>query len=136
MLMGVLFLVGGIVLVPFAVALWHDGTVRRWEGALLVVVGVGLMGWLYRKSPVFLSPEADKPSASASRLSALALLGFGLAVMLVGAALVVWRVTRLLTDEKNDVRVFEAWFPAFTRADPTVTVPGASGLAGTGQSQA
>jgi cation:H+ antiporter len=94
-----------LCLVPFAVALWHDGTVSRWDGALLLVVGVGLMGWLYRKSPVFLSPEADEPSEGAARLGAMALLGFGVAVMLVGAELVVWGVTRLLTS----VRVSETF---------------------------
>ena len=94
-----------LCLVPLAVVLWHDGAVSRWEGALLVVVGVGLMGWLYRQSPVFLSPEADDSSVATSRLGALALLGFGVAVMLVGAELVVWGVTRLLAS----VRVSETF---------------------------
>jgi hypothetical protein len=40
-------------IVPFAIALWNDGTVGCLEGAVLVVVAASLMIWLYHRSPVF-----------------------------------------------------------------------------------
>lgn len=76
----------------FALALWNDGEVSRVEGALLVLLAIGLMAWLYRRSPVFL-PTADEakeePSARWPRVKLLGWLVVGVAVMLVGAELVV-----------------------------------------------
>jgi Ca2+/Na+ antiporter len=60
---GVLAMVVSLAL--FAGALW-DGTVSRLEGALLVLVAVGLMIWLYRRSPTF-HRAADDDDANGSR---------------------------------------------------------------------
>lgn len=77
----------------FALALWNDGAVSRVEGALLVLLAIGLMAWLYRRSPVFLptADEAEKEPSSARwpRVKPLGWLVVGVAVMLVGAELVV-----------------------------------------------
>src|SRR5262245_19510672 len=82
-------------IVPFAIALWNDGTVSRVEGAVLVLVAVGLMVWLYRRSPVFRRPAADDDDGS-SRLRAVGLLVLGVVVMIVGAELLVHGVRTLL----------------------------------------
>ena len=81
--------------VPFAVALWNDGTVSRVEGAVLVLVAISLLVWLYRCSPVFLRPAADDDGGP-SRLRAVSLLVLGAAVMIVGAELLVHGVRALL----------------------------------------
>lgn len=84
-------------IVPFAVALWNDGTVSRLEGAMLVLVAVGLMVWLYRCSPIFRrAGDDDDSSPRGSRISAVASLVGGVAVMLLGAELLVYGVRALL----------------------------------------
>jgi cation:H+ antiporter len=88
-----------VSLIPFTIALWNDGVVSRAEGALLVVVAIGLLGWLYRRSPVFLRPETDEDESSGwanSRARAVLLLAAGLVAMLAGAALVVEGASRLI----------------------------------------
>ncbi|HEV8583556.1 MAG TPA: sodium:calcium antiporter [Methylomirabilota bacterium] len=85
-------------LVAFALALWTGGTVSRLEGALLVLTAIGLMVWLYRRSPVFLGgskQDADTP-ARASGVRAVGILVIGGAVMVAGAELVVHGVRGLL----------------------------------------
>jgi hypothetical protein len=49
-----------VALIPFAVALWNDGTVSRVEGLVLLAVGGGLMTWLYRRSPIFRGASATQ----------------------------------------------------------------------------
>lgn len=86
-------------LIPFCIALWNDGVVSRAEAALLVVVAISLLGWLCRRSAVFLQPEADEDESSRwanTRARAVLLLAAGLAAMLVGAALVVEGASRLI----------------------------------------
>lgn len=84
-------------LVPFAIVLWNDGVVGRGEGALLVLLAVGMMAWLYRRSPVFLGArDADDVPARASGARAVGLLVVGVAVMVAGAELVVHGVRTLL----------------------------------------
>jgi cation:H+ antiporter len=87
--------------VPFAVALWNDGTVSRVEGCGLLAAAVGLMTWLYRRSPIFRgtsvangdhAPAAEHSSAG----KAVGLLVLGVGVMVVGADLVVRGVRTLL----------------------------------------
>ena len=96
---------GGIAmvgsLVPFAVALWNDGTVSRVEGVVLVAVGIGLMAWLYRRSPVFLGAEdQDTPSSVVSRVRVLGLLAVSVGAMLLGAELVVQGISMLISSLK------------------------------------
>lgn len=87
-------------IVPFAVALWNDGTVSRVEGAVLVLVAASLLVWLYRRSPVFGRASADDVDDDSpprgSRVRAVGLLIGGVAVMLVGAELLVHGVRALL----------------------------------------
>jgi cation:H+ antiporter len=78
----------------FAVALWTDGTVSRLEGVLLAVAAVGLMLWLYRRSPVFRT-EAKEAQAT-SGLKVMRLLVTGAAVMVLGAELLVHGARTLL----------------------------------------
>jgi cation:H+ antiporter len=78
----------------FAVALWTDGTVSRLEGVLLAVAAVGLMLWLYRRSPVFRT-EAKEAQAT-SGLKVMGLLVAGAAVMVLGAELLVHGARTLL----------------------------------------
>jgi cation:H+ antiporter len=85
----------------FAVALWN-GTVSRLEGALLVLAAVGLMIWLYRRSPVFqrsTDDDDDESDAGArgSRVWVVGLLVAGVGVMLLGAQLMVWGIHALLS---------------------------------------
>jgi len=85
----------------FAGALW-DGTVSRTEGAVLALVAVGLMVWLYRRSPVFQrAADEDDDEADAkgqgSRVKAVSLLVAGVAVMVLGAELLVQGVRTLLS---------------------------------------
>lgn len=55
---------GGLAMIAslliFGIFLWSDGTVSRLEGAVLAVLAVGLMAWLYRSSPVFLHARARR----------------------------------------------------------------------------
>jgi cation:H+ antiporter len=86
-------------IVPFAIALWNDGTVNRVEGAVLVLVAASLLIWLYRRSPVFprsVADDEDDSSPRGSRVRAVGLLVVGVAVMLVGAELMVHGVRTLL----------------------------------------
>ncbi|MGH8067496.1 MAG: sodium:calcium antiporter [Candidatus Entotheonellia bacterium] len=83
---------GGMLLclVPFALTLWSGGTVSRPEGALLVMVALGLMVWLYRRSPVFLhAMPTEQLSAVPSWSRAMGFLILGLVVIVIGAELVV-----------------------------------------------
>jgi len=85
-------------LVPFAIVVWNDGVVGRGEGALLVVLAIGMMVWLYRRSPVFLgaSEQGDEAPARSSGVRALGLLVVGGLVMVAGAELMVHGVRVLL----------------------------------------
>jgi cation:H+ antiporter len=96
---GALAMVASVSL--FAIVL-SDGIVSRPEGALLVLVALGLLVWLYRRSPVFQRAEDDDvagPNADApgSRTRAVALLIAGVSVMLLGAELMVRGVHTLLS---------------------------------------
>ncbi len=86
-------------LLPFAFVLWNDGTVSRGEGMLLVLVAAGLLGWLYRRSPVLLSAHRDAAleSGRLSRAKAFALLALGIAALSVGAELVVRGTSALIS---------------------------------------
>jgi cation:H+ antiporter len=79
-----------LCLVPFSAMLWNDGTISRLEGALLIVVAIGLMVWLYTHSPAFLHtvPEEER-AARPSWWRTLGLLVLGLVAMFIGAELVV-----------------------------------------------
>lgn len=81
-------------LVLFAFVLWNDGVVSRVEGALLVLAALGLMFWLYRRSPIF---HAGPEEEGVSGLKITVLLGAGAAVMVVGAELLVNGARTLLT---------------------------------------
>lgn len=88
-------------LLLFAGAVW-DGTVSRTEGAVLALTAIALMVWLYRRSPLFQrSPDGNDDPAEAeprgSRARAVGLLIVGVAVMLVGAELMVRGVHALLS---------------------------------------
>lgn len=74
-----------------AFALWNDGTVSRGEGWLLILIAAGMLGWLYRRSPVLRSvhPATGLVSGPLSRAKALAILGLGLGGLLLGAELIV-----------------------------------------------
>lgn len=89
-----------VSLALFAGALWN-GTVSRTEGAVLALAAVGLMVWLYRRSPVFQrasDEEDDKADAGwSARVKAVSLLAAGVAVMLLGAELMVHGVRALLS---------------------------------------
>jgi cation:H+ antiporter len=82
-------------LVLFALVLWNDGAVSRVEGALLAVAALGLMFWLYRRSPVFHGDAEDGRPASGLKITRLLLVGA--AVMVVGAELLVHGARTLLT---------------------------------------
>jgi hypothetical protein len=62
-------------LIPFMLVVGTSGGVSRIEGGVLLVVAATLLGWLYRRSPVFLSSAHDNdegpvtPSQSLSRPS-------------------------------------------------------------------
>ena len=79
----------------FALALWNDGAVSRAEGALLVVAALGLMFWLYCRSPVFHARAEDGEPAAGLNLAGL-LVG-GAVVIVVGAELMVYGARTLLT---------------------------------------
>ncbi|HEV8676470.1 MAG TPA: hypothetical protein VGX21_20735 [Methylomirabilota bacterium] len=84
-------------LAAFAAALLPGGRVGRVEGAILLGLAVGLLAWLYRRSPAFLPGEDDDDDGAAlSPLRTLGWLVLGVAGMLVGAELVVRGVGRLL----------------------------------------
>lgn len=85
----------------FVGALW-DGTVTRFEGVLLLLVALGLLVRLYRRSPLFQRADDDDDNAPeaggrGSRVRAVGLLVTGIAVMLVGAELMVRGVHTLLS---------------------------------------
>ena len=76
--------------VPFALTLWTGGAVSRPEGAILVAVALGLMAWLYRRSPAFLhAMPAEELSTLPSWSRAIGCLVLGLVVIVVGAELLV-----------------------------------------------
>ena len=79
----------------FALALWNDGAVSRAEGALLVVAALGLMFWLYRRSPVFHARAEDGEPAAGLKIAGL-LVG-GAVVIVVGAELMVYGARTFLT---------------------------------------
>ena len=83
-------------LVLFALVLWNDGTVSRHEGALLVVAALGLMFWLYRRSPVF-HARTEAAARAASGLKVAGLLVGGAVVIVGGAELLVHGARTLLT---------------------------------------
>ena len=89
-----------VSLALFAGALWN-GTVSRTEGAVLALAAIGLMVWLYRRSSVFqraADEEDDETDAGrGSRVKAVSLLVAGVAVMLLGAELMVHGVRALLS---------------------------------------
>jgi cation:H+ antiporter len=79
-----------LCLVPFALVLWTNTMVSRLEGALLIVVAIGLMVWLYTCSPAFLhAMSAEEPSAPPPWSRAIALLVVGLVTIFIGAELLV-----------------------------------------------
>jgi cation:H+ antiporter len=89
-----------VSLTLFAGALWN-GTVSRTEGAVLALAAIGLMVWLYRRSPVFqraADEDDDEPGSDgqSSRVKAVSLLVAGVAVMVLGAELLVQGVCALL----------------------------------------
>lgn len=59
----------------FAVALWTDGTVSRLEGVLLAVAAVGLMLWLYWRSPVFRTEAKEAQAVSGLKVTGLLVVG-------------------------------------------------------------
>jgi len=93
---------GGLAMIAsvllFAVLLGNDGRVSRAEGALLVAAAGGLMTWLYRTAPVFMARGKDEGPElrQRSRPAVLGLLGVGVAVMLIGAELIVQGARNLL----------------------------------------
>jgi cation:H+ antiporter len=94
---------GGAILLSagtFALTIW-DADVTRFEGAVLLVVAIGLLVWLHRSSPVFLKAEAenddDGEAADTSRVRAFGLLLAGLGVLVVGAECVVRGVGTLIS---------------------------------------
>jgi cation:H+ antiporter len=84
-----------VVLIPFTVALGTDGIVSRLEGAILAVVAVVLLVWLYRRSPIFLRPSEDEDGPISGKRTALLLVA-GLVAMIVGGTLVVEGAGRLI----------------------------------------
>jgi cation:H+ antiporter len=79
-----------VCLVPFALVLWSGAAVSRPEGVLLVVVAIGLMAWLYTRSPAFLhAMPAEERSALPSWSRAIGVLILGLVVIFIGAELMV-----------------------------------------------
>jgi len=91
-----------VCLTIFAAAV-GDGTVSRFDGAVLALAGLGLLVWLYRRSPVFQRTEDEDEDdeaaneARASRARAVAPLVIGVVVMLLGAELMVRGVRGLLS---------------------------------------
>lgn len=79
----------------FAVTLWTNGTVSRLEGALLVVAALGLMFWLYSRSPVFRASAEEGQAASGLKITGL--LVAGAAIMVLGAELLVHGARTLLS---------------------------------------
>jgi len=76
--------------VPFALTLWSGSTVNRMEGAFLVMVALGLMTWLYKRSSAFLhSVPTEELEGLPSWPRALGLLILGLLVIVIGAELLV-----------------------------------------------
>jgi cation:H+ antiporter len=89
-----------ISLVLFGAVLYNDGIVSRGEGALLAAAAAALMIWLYRRSPVFqrrAEDEEERDHGARSGLGAAGLLVAGVAVLLIGAELLVYGARSLLT---------------------------------------
>jgi cation:H+ antiporter len=81
----------------FVAALLPAGRIGRLQGALLLALAVGLLAWLYRRSPAFLPREGDEPNGGApSPPRMVARLVLGAAGMVLGAELVVAGVSRLV----------------------------------------
>lgn len=80
-------------LAMFTIVLWNDGTVSRLEGGALVALALGLLIVLYRRSPVFHREAGERGDDAAETASGAmkpaVLLGLGIAVMVLGAELVV-----------------------------------------------
>lgn len=90
------------ILTLFTGAVLAGRTVSRPEGGLLVAVAIGLIIWLYRRSPVFRgrADQGDKPhqlDGSPGVVRTLGLLVAGTGVMVLGAELVVSGVRTLLS---------------------------------------
>jgi cation:H+ antiporter len=85
-------------LIPFAAALWNDGAVGRLEGLALLAAAIGLMTWLYRRSPTFRGAVAEDERSAAGPVAgkAIGLLVLGVGAMVIGAELVVRGVRMLL----------------------------------------
>jgi cation:H+ antiporter len=88
-----------ISLVPFSLVLWNDGVVTRREGAMLVLLSIGLMVWLYRRSPIFLRTSEDTEPGGRSGLKAVLLLVAGVLVMVAGAELIVYGARRVVATD-------------------------------------
>jgi cation:H+ antiporter len=86
---GALAMIASVLL--FAVLLWNDGMVSRAEGGVLAAAAGGLMAWLYRTAPVFVERGENEGPAleKRSRIAVLGFLVLGMAVMLIGAELIV-----------------------------------------------
>jgi cation:H+ antiporter len=79
-----------ICLVPFTLTLWSGSIVNRLEGAFLVVVALGLMTWLYKRSSAFLhTGPTEELEALPSWPRAIGLLILGLLVIVIGAEFLV-----------------------------------------------
>jgi cation:H+ antiporter len=79
------------ILLLFAWVIVTGGMVGRGEGAVLAVAAIGLMVWLYRRSPAFQAAEDDPGGASGTTSAGRALgrLIVGMGVLVLGAELVV-----------------------------------------------
>jgi len=86
-----------VMLTVFALIIFAGRNLGQFDGGVLLFVAVGLLGWLYSRSPVFSPGSAAEaqPLAVHSRSRAVGLLLLGGAAMLCGAELVV-RGVRLL----------------------------------------
>jgi cation:H+ antiporter len=83
-------------LMPFAISLWNDGIITRVEGALLLLITIGLMVWLYPPASTLEAHLRDEPVRPGSRWRAGGLLVGGILIMVVGAELVMSGVSALI----------------------------------------